>query len=52
MGYFFVSGPFGGLKRVPRDVFGHTDLIGTYIFVGDAKIEFFQMGRGGGGGVA
>ena len=30
MGYFFVSGPLGGLKSVSGDVFGHVDSIGSF----------------------
>ena len=30
LGYFFVHGPLGDLKRVPGDVCGHSDSIGSF----------------------
>ena len=49
VGYFFVPGPLGGLKRVPGDVFGYAESIGTYsmkIFGGSKKGIFPLRGRG------
>ena len=46
VGYFFVPGPLGGLKRVPGDVFGYAESIGTYsmkIF-GGSKNRIFPLG--------
>ena len=45
VGYFFVPGPLGGLKSVSGDVFGHSHLIGSRIFVVGPKIYFFVRGR-------
>ena len=28
--HFFVPGPLGGLKSFSKDVFGHTDSIGSF----------------------
>ena len=49
VGYFFVPGPLGGLKRVPGDVFGYAESIGTYSMkiLGGPKIEFFLWGGKG-----
>ena len=49
VGYFFVPGPLGGLKRVPGDVFGYAESIGTYSMkiLGGPKIEFFLWGGEG-----
>ena len=49
VGYFFVPGPLGVLKRVPEDVFGYAESIGTYsmkIFVGVQKSNFSSRGVG------
>ena len=31
VGYFFVPGPLGGLRKFSGDVFGYTDSIGSFL---------------------
>ena len=47
LGYFFDTGPLGGLKIVPWEVFRHSGSIGSLpcIIVEEPKMEFFQRGE-------
>ena len=49
VGYFFVPVPLGGLKSVPWDVFGHSELIATFFmqnFWGSKNRNFSSGGVG------
>ena len=47
MGYLFVPGPFGDLKCVSGDVFGHSDPIGSFLknICGESENRLFSEGR-------
>ena len=51
VGYFFVPVPLGGLKSVPWDVFGHSELIATFFMQNfwGSKNRNFSSGGGGRG---